>query len=250
MKKEPANLIKTSSFELAIYAKGDESSDKLTLVLPGRLDTKDYIHMTSHVDLLASLGFYAISFDPPYSWESPGDIKNYSTTNYIKAVNELIEYYGNKPALLVGHSRGGAVSILASSNPNVKALALLMANYGNTTEPSPREIRGNYAVSMRDIPPGSSRTQDQKEFLLPLSYFKDSKQYHPAMELAKFKGPKLIICGTNDLFIPPEKVKEVYDSLSEPKMFLELNTEHDYRLSADMIEQANTAIKEFVEKYL
>lgn len=249
MKKAPANLIKTPSFELAVYAKGDKNSSRLALVLPGRLDTKDYIHMTSHVDVLAGLGYYAVSFDPPFSWESPGSTDNYSTKSYLKAVNEAI-YYGDRPTLLVGHSRGGAVCSLASSNPQVEALVLVMANYGNTTEPPAKEIRGNYAISMRDIPPGNHRTKEQKEFLLPLSYFEDSKKFHPATALAEFKRPKLIICATNDAFIPPEKVKEVYSSLSEPKMFLELNTEHDYRLHADMIDKVNAAIKEFVEKYL
>ncbi len=242
-------VIKTPSFELAIYAKGNERAEKLALVLPGRLDTKDYVHMTSHVDFLASKGFYAISIDPPFSWESPGDIANYSTTNYLKAVNELIDQI-NKPTLLLGHSRGGAVSMLASRNPKAEALVLAMANYGNTTEPAPNEIENGWAVSLRDLPPGYTRTVEKKKFLLPLSYFEDSRQHKPAEALKQFEGPKLIICGARDTFITPKEVKETYDQLIEPKMFLELNTEHDYRLHDDMVEAVNQAIGEFIDKYL
>src|SRR5690349_20918923 len=106
-------MIKTRSFELAVNASGNKNASKLAIVIPGRLDTKDYAHNVSHVDYLSSKGYYAVSFDPPGTWDSPGDIELYSTTNCIKAVDELIEYYGNKPTLLLGHSRGGSIAMLA-----------------------------------------------------------------------------------------------------------------------------------------
>jgi len=59
------NLVKTKSYELAVYEKGDIDADKLAVVLPGRLESKDYAHIRSHVDTLATLGFHAIAFDPP-----------------------------------------------------------------------------------------------------------------------------------------------------------------------------------------
>lgn len=33
-------MVKTSSFELAVYKKGDADAEKLALCLPGRLDTQ------------------------------------------------------------------------------------------------------------------------------------------------------------------------------------------------------------------
>jgi|GEM_PF-539615 len=242
-------LVETPSFKLAIHAKGDENAGKLALVLPGRLDTKDYVHMTSHVDYLADKGFYAISFDPPFTWESPGDIKNYSTTNYIKVVNELIAHYGNKPTLLVGHSRGGAVSQLSSSNPNVKALVLVMSSYGPPTQPDPKNVSDDVFIDHRDLPPGTTRTAKQIEMRTPMNYFRDVTQYNPAEALRKFDGPKLMICGSKDEFIRPEKVKEIFNSLLEPKIFLELDAEHDYRLHADMIKRVNETMGEFLGKY-
>ena len=98
-------ILKTKNFELAVYEKGDFNSPKLAIAIPGRLDTKDYIHNTSLVDYLASRGYFALSFDPPGTWESPGDMSLYTTTNLIKSVNDLIEFFGNKPTLLAGHSR-------------------------------------------------------------------------------------------------------------------------------------------------
>jgi hypothetical protein len=77
-------ILETKSFKLASYAEGDPTSARLALVLPGRLETKDYVHIKSHVAHLAGLGFYALSFDPPGTWESPGDIELYTNTNYLK----------------------------------------------------------------------------------------------------------------------------------------------------------------------
>ena len=44
------NFVQTKGFKLAIYSKGNPKSKKLALVLPGKLDTKDYAHMKSHVE--------------------------------------------------------------------------------------------------------------------------------------------------------------------------------------------------------
>lgn len=82
-------LIKTASFELATYTAGDPRANKVALILPGRLDTKDYVHMQSHVRHLADEGYYALSFDPPGTWESPGDLSIYTTDTYLQAVYEL-----------------------------------------------------------------------------------------------------------------------------------------------------------------
>ena len=58
-------LIKTKSFELASISQGDKNSGKLALLLPGRLDTKDYVSFVSHLKYFADRGFYAVAFDPP-----------------------------------------------------------------------------------------------------------------------------------------------------------------------------------------
>ena len=243
-------FVQTPNFKLAVYSKGSENSAKLALVLPGRLDSKDYVHMTSHVDFLAKKGYYSLSFDMPGTWNSPGNIDDYTTTTYIKVVNELIKYFSNKPTLLLGHSRGGTTAMLAGAiNENVKAIVAIMATYGAPISPSPDDLKAGVHITYRDLLPGSSRTVKKKKFLLPLSYFTDGKKYDPVAALKNFKGSKLLICGTYDKFISPEKVKDIYDSLPEPKMFLELNTDHDYRYHPDMIEAVNEKIGEFLEKY-
>jgi pimeloyl-ACP methyl ester carboxylesterase len=242
-------LIKTKSFELAAYTQGDEGASKVALVLPGRLDTKDYAHMRSHVDFLATQGFYALCIDPPGTWESPGGIEVYTTSSYIQAVHELIEALGNRPTLLMGHSRGGSVSILAgSTNPAVVGIVVAMASYGGPSEPKPESVQTGFQIEPRDLLPGDRRGGAQRVFNLPLAYFKDGEQYSPESVLETCTKPKFLIYGTDDEFTTPDEVKEVYAKTPEPKMIKELEVEHDYRYHPEMIEEVNQATKQFVDR--
>lgn len=242
------SILKTASFELAIYAKGDPDSPKLAIVIPGWLDTKDYVSHTTLVDRLSAKGYYALSFDPPGTWESPGSIELCTTTNYIKAVNELIEKFGNKPTLLVGHSRGGSVAMLVSPNPYVTAIAATMASFGAPSAPTPKAVQEGFEMHYRDMPPGSSRTAEQKEFALPLNYFIDGEQYDPIAVLRNFTKPKLIIYGDQDEFSSLVEVKEAFETLPDPKMIHEIKSAHGYRRYAEAVAEVNNIISDFVDK--
>lgn len=244
------DLIKTHTFELALNIKGDEDSQKLALVLPGRLDTKDYACFNSHLEYLANRGFLAVSFDSPGTWESPGGIGLFTTTNYIKADNELIEYFGNKPTLLIGHSRGGAVAnIVGTNNPVVVALITVNASFGTPSPPSPEEMKLKMYVDYRDLPPGDKKTSIKKRFEVPLTYFEDGEQYDDAEILKICRKPKLIFYSTNDEFHPPGEVKAIFDSLPEPKVLHELKCSHDYRYYPEIVNEVNKEIELFLDKY-
>jgi pimeloyl-ACP methyl ester carboxylesterase len=242
------NLIKTKSFELAVYAKGDSSSPKLAMVIPGRLDSKDYAHNTRLVDFLAMKGYFALSFDPPGTWESPGGIEIYTTTNYLKAVDELIEYFGNKPTLLAGHSRGGTVAMLAGpTNQHVTSFIAILSSTGAPDAPEENRIVDGALISYRDIPPGTSKTEEQMRFNLPLQYFADGQQYDARLGLSTCIKPKLFFYSTEDDANKLEKVG--YETSPEPKMIHPLHTEHDYRYHREMMDEVNSVVGQFIETY-
>ena len=242
--------IKTKSFELVVYEKGDPNSQKLAIVIPGRLDTKDYIHNTSLVDYLASRGYFALSFDPAGTWESPGDIDLYTTTNLIKSVNELIEFFGNKPTLLAGHSRGGTIAMLAGpKNSYITHIIPIFSYYGAPSDPAYERIIDGKVMSYRDLPPGNMKTKEQKEFGLPLNYFKDGKQYNALPGLKNCTKPKLFFYGVEDTMNDPEDVKKAYEESAGPKMIHGLNSEHDYRYHPEIIKEANQVIGTFLDSY-
>lgn len=244
------NIVKTKSFELAVNSKGNSNAAKIAIVLPGRLDTKDYTCFDSHIDYLSGKGFFALSFDPPGTWESKGSIDLFTTTNYIKAVDELIEYFGNKPILLMGHSRGGTVSILAGANNlHVIGIVPVMATYGEPTPPDEESLKKGIKMSYRDLPPGTEKTKEQREFAMPINYFIDGQKYNVVSILQKCTKPKLVFYGTDDEFTTPEKVKEVFETIPEPKMIHELNANHDYRYYPEIIDEVNNIVGEFIDRY-
>ena len=245
------NLIETESFKLATYSKGDESSDKLALVLPGKLDTKDYAHMTSHVDYLASLGFLALSFDPPGTWESPGDITLYTTTNYLKSINELINYYGNKPTFVMGHSRGGSMAMLSgTTNPDITSFAALMSYAYRSrfeSEETKKWKEKGSIESSRDLPPGGG--PKVKKFKLPYSFHEDQIQYDMNKGLKTSTKPKLFMLGKKDDLVPPKFVKDAYELAGEPKELYEIDSIHDYRLDPKWIDEVNKVVGKFMKNY-
>jgi pimeloyl-ACP methyl ester carboxylesterase len=236
-------MIKTKSFELATFEKGSPDCQKLALVLPGKLDTKDYAHMRSHVDLLAGLGFYAVSFDPPGTWESKGAISLYNTTNYLKSVDELIERFGNKPTFIMGHSRGASVSLMAAArNPKIIGYAAVMPAI------SRESLTRNFSkVSMRDLPPGGG--EKIKKFELPDSFHEDEMNYRLTDEFLKCEKPKLFIFGKTDQIINYDGAVEMYKEFLDPKEAHTLECGHDYRHYPDKIEEVNEAIKNFLAKF-
>ncbi len=242
-------IVKTKSFELAIISGGDKNATNMAIIIPGRLDTKDYAQNPSHIKYLADKGYFAISFDPPGSWDSPGSLDIYSTTNYIKAVNELIEHFGDRPTLLMGHSRGGTVAMLAGpKNSCVTHMISVNSSYGGKIETdaaAPSEVN----ISYRDIPPGTSRTKEKKRFDLPYHYFEDSNDYNALVGLSKCTKPKLFFYGTKDVLSTPDIVKRMYDESASPKMIHELDTEHDYRLHQEIIREVNDVVGRFLDKY-
>ncbi|KKQ27797.1 MAG: Alpha/beta hydrolase fold protein [Candidatus Magasanikbacteria bacterium GW2011_GWC2_37_14] len=242
------NIIKTKSFELAVNIKGDPSSTKLAILIPGRLDTKDYCNFVSHANYLVSKSFFVVAFDPPGTWDSPGGIDIYSTTNYIIAVNELIEYFGNKSTLLLGHSRGAATAILAGApNPNVIGIVSIIANYGKPTPLDQESLQKGFKISYRDLPPGNSPTKKQKEFLLPISYWEDGKNYDAGDSLKKCSKPKLLVYGSKDEFTTVEEVEKLYTLIPEPKMLKLVDSTHDYRYFPEAIEEINLVIGKFLD---
>ena len=233
------------SFELAVYLQGDPYAEKLALVLPGRLDTKDYPHMRSHVDFLASKGYLALSFDPPGTWESPGDITLYTMTNYLKAINELIEHFGNRPTVLMGHSRGGSMAMLAGTqNPYVTHIITAMSHPTPSKLGAEKTVRNGVAVSFRDTPDGG-----QRQFDLPLSYFEDATRYNMVDALSTCTKPKLYIYGKKDTDITPAIVKETFKQSSEPKQIYAVDSDHDYRRHKAIIEEINTIVETFLDAF-
>lgn len=239
------SFIQLPTFKIAAYMMGNPHAKKLALVLPGQLDTKDYPHMRSHVDFLQKKEYLAVAFDPPGTWESPGDISIYTITNYIVAINELIAHFGNKPTILVGHSRGGSVAMLAgAAHPIVRHCVAIMSPMNSSNEKAETKARG-YQPSYRDLVEDPA-SPIKKKFLLPYNYYVDAKKYDVISAIKKSTKPKLFFHGTEDVLVTSEEIKEGFTIAANPKMMHELHVEHNYRLHPEAIKEVEGVIEKFI----
>lgn len=245
--------ITTSSYTLASYQEWDVSSPLLVLFLPGKLDAGNYQHMIDHIEYVWSMWHLWVSFDPPGTRNSGDDMQLYNTSNYLKSVDELIEYFGNRRTILVGHSRGWTISIINwVQNEYVVWFVDIMWWY--TLNPKIKPIHPDKLVErkktwyysvFRDLPPWG--WEKVKEYKLPYSFYEDQILYQPENELSKCIKPKMFILGKKDTTVDPRFIKEWYELAWANKKIVELNSGHDYRLDKNSIKAVSVHIWEFIK---
>lgn len=224
----------------------DIVAEKLAILLPGYLDSKEYPHLVALAEDLTERSYTTVRFDPTGTWESDGNIAEYTTSQYLQDIKDVLKYMLGKGnylhVLLGGHSRGGQVSILyAARDPRISCVLGIMASSGPVTG----QERANWAkagvrVSWRDFP---DRRNEKKEFRVSFSYALDMDRYDTAGDAKKIKAPIILAAGELDDVVSPDEVREIYDNANEPKEFLLLaGIGHDYRHNPEEVKRVNSAI--------
>jgi pimeloyl-ACP methyl ester carboxylesterase len=217
----------------------------IAILCPGYLDTKDYPHLVHLAELLCSRRYVAVRFDPTGTWESEGDISEYLTSQYLDDIESVLEYFlqdaNYTNILLVGHSRGGQVSMLYSArDTRISQVVGIMPSHGTYEGPSREEWqRLGFKDSERDDP----KNNNQRYFRVPFQHVLDRDQFDEFNNVKEIQIPITFIAGELDDVIPSEYVKELYDAANEPKtLVLAEGVDHDYRLNIKDIEMINNLV--------
>jgi pimeloyl-ACP methyl ester carboxylesterase len=234
-----------------------ENSQKLALLLPGFLDSKDYPSFVKFGETLSAKDFTTVRFNPTGTWESSGTIADYSISQYLRDVQAVINYcqkeWGRfEDIILIGHSLGGLVSLLyAAKHPEISAIMSLMApsSYLGTERLRERTERwrgwGVYKTR-RDIP---DNLTEKKQFAVPFSYMEDALQYDAKRVIAQIHVPMLFIAGELDDAIPPAHVRELFVQAREPKKFASLpGVVHDFRTNEGGIAKVAQEVEIFLQE--
>lgn len=232
---------KGNNLSVAIHRPATKA-EKLAILCPGYLDTKDYPHLVRLSEQLAERGYTVVRFDPTGTWESEGDISDYLTSQYLEDIKSVLEYMlaegGYTHVLLGGHSRGGQVSILyAARDPRISEVLAIMPSHGPVEGPRREEWeKAGFKESDRDIPESAER----KHFKVPFQHVLDRDQFDALGDVKKIVAPIVFVAGELDDLVPPEEVKELYDAASETKTYiLAEGIDHDYRFNPEEIEKIN-----------
>jgi uncharacterized protein len=232
----------------AVLHSSSQGAVKLAVICPGYLDTKDYNHLIFLADKLSEAGYDAVRFDPTGTWESEGDIKDYTLTQQLADFRNVIEYMNSRKnysfILVGGHSRGGLAAMLyAAQDSRVSEILAIMSPYAlvrtvNTEKISKWKEQG-YRKSVRDIPNSS----EEKEFDVPYSDVEDGLTYDVFETLAKSHIPLVLVAGELDNVVPLADVKRIYEKANEPKKLVVLEgIDHGYRRKKSEIELVNKRI--------
>ncbi|MEM2350932.1 MAG: alpha/beta hydrolase [Thermoproteota archaeon] len=165
-------------------------------------------------------GFVAVRFDFRGSGESDGEFEDMSISSEVSDLNAVLKFLVGESEILrekiglIGLSLGGVVSILtAAQSPIVKAVC---------TWSSPAELR--LLSSLRDSF-GADLSQIEKGYIdLPSGYrigrrFLEDALNHDILDSCSKISPRpmLIIHGSQDVVVPVEHARMLYDKAGEPK---------------------------------
>ncbi len=225
----------------------EAETDKLAILCPGFLDSKDYTGLRELACRLNECGYAVVRFDPIGVWGSAGDIADYNITQYLKDIKVALEYMLEKnnytEILLGGHSRGGQMSLLyAARDSRITSVLAIMPSAGPTKGIKRAKWEKIDYVGKRDLPFDREKII---EFKVPFKHVIDRDQYDVLSDIKKIKVPIIIIAGEIDEIVPAAEVKELFDNANQPKTFISLpNIGHDYRLNDNEVTLVNQKILE------
>lgn len=235
---------KNISFEQ--HGEGDKG---LVILTPGFLDSKDHKHLRFLAQRLAELDYTVVRFDPTGTWESGGDISDYSTTQTLSDIKKIQESF-SLPTILIGHSLGAMINMIYAAQNKVAKIISIMppASFVRKENYQERKVEwasdGYKEYNVRN-PKNKAEVVDMK---VPFAFVADSEKYKLEDLLDKIKALQLFISGEDDDVIAPDAVREIFDKANEPKQFKNLKgVGHHYRRDVAAIERVNDVIVDFLE---
>lgn len=152
------------------------------------------------------------------------------------------------PCAFVGHSLGGAATLLAArSLPTARALAVIAAPSG------PEHVRRLFARQDVDAALAKGRVEVElagRRFSITREFLEDL-EHHPAAErIGAIQRPLLIVHGTGDTIVEPAEGERIFAAAVQPKAF-EPIVGADHFLSGDgQTDEAGAILAAFFDRML
>ena len=195
---------------------------KIALLLPGYLDSPEYLHLVTFEKRLLELGYTVERLDACNLWKT-GAVENYTITNYVKQIQERVDFYTDqKPEeiVLIGHRLGGFTAIIAGSR--IKAVTKIVALCPPTDRigPSLRWQENKPRHSERELPDNSEQC---RAFDIPYLFVQDGFQYSAVEEVTGLHKPIMIFIALADKSIPPQDTERIVASANNPYVIRQPN---------------------------
>jgi pimeloyl-ACP methyl ester carboxylesterase len=218
---------------------------KVALLLPGYLDSPDYSHMLIFQERLQELGYLVERIDPCNLWAT-GDIANYSITNFLQQLKERVDYHSQqKPEelVLIGHSQGGMVAIIAGSTLPAVTKVVALCPPDKRTDSAHKWGETGIRISKRDLPENPDQI---REFAVPYSFVEDAAKYSAAEAIKNLHKPTMIFISLEDTTVLPEITEKIVSNANNPHVIRQPGLGHDFRRSKEQTELVMAEIGKFL----
>lgn len=218
---------------------------KVAFLLPGYLDSPDYLHLKIFDERLTELGYVVERLDLGNLW-STGKPDKYTVTDFINQIKERLNFYKQKDPeeiLLVGHSRGAFTAIIAGNRISEISKIIALCPPPDIKNSVHKWKEKSLRLSKRDLP---NNPQIYREFSIPWTYVEDSLKYSAVNEVKNLEKPLMIFISLDDQVVLPEWTEKIVSNAQNPYVVRQPNMGHDFRHSQT---ECNIVMKE-IEKFL
>ncbi len=184
---------------------------------------KDLAAATRIARALAARGIAVLRFDFTGLGNSDGDFANTSFSSNVQdllAAAEALKAKYEAPALLIGHSLGGAAVLAAAGRlPSVEAVVTIAA----PATPGHIQhlfsgVRGEMeATGEAEVQVGRRRFRVRRQFLEDLEHYADAEH------IRRLKRPLLVFHSPVDEIVEVEEAAKIYRAALHPKSFISLD---------------------------
>jgi len=196
---------------------------------------------------IAEGGYSVLRFDFTGLGESEGEFSDTSVTTNVEDLQAALSYLrerGHTPNAMVGHSLGGAATLLAAARePDVRAVATLAAPA--TADHVERAFsKSNVAEALAS---GRIRVEIAgRPFDISSTFFEDLQRHHSLDHVTDSGCPILVIHPTNDSTVVIEEGEKIFAAARQPKWFVAIpDANHLFSDSKHAISAAEVVVTFF-----
>ncbi len=218
---------------------------KFALLLPGYLDSPDYLHFKIFKNGLEDMGYEVYPLDACHLWKENNE-STYNITNYISHIGKILDEQENKnyeEIILIGHSLGGAIAIIAGEKYKQVTKIVSLCSPVNFEHHLEKWNGRQKKISLRDLPDNPTKI---RKFHIPRNFALDAQQYSVIKKIKSLKKPTMIFIGLQDKVILPEITEQLITYGNNLFIVKEKNIGHNFRNS----KKDSMRVMKSIEKFL
>ena len=196
-------------------------------------------------------GFAVLRFDFTGLGESEGDFSETNVTTNVRDIEAAADYMerrGFGPCVMVGHSLGGAATLLAAGRSAAVKAAVAVAAPSSPDHVSHLFTERDIERAFRD---GAARVKlAGREFLISQEFFEDLERHRGLEIIGALGKPLLVVHGTADTIVRIEEGENIFAAARQPKWFAAIPGAEHFFLKPEHHEQAARAIRAFLDTVL